>query len=196
VYSSCHLKGSEYVRTYRRKCIKAKGQTCSDNYEKNEVCKAEEAKAITFNKVNATINGTIRVVDMELNNTVLPNKILAEKLASKEDKETLKVIALRTLQKLFMNIYIDYLTITIVDLRIGSLIIDYSIEFKVEKVKNKTVVDLNPVKKETEVFSDISSYKGTIMPDQRFYTGNIKSFLQAYTKCSLWQLHGYKQMDT
>ncbi|XP_066922743.1 uncharacterized protein [Clytia hemisphaerica] len=149
---------------FKRSCIKESEQSkCLGNFEKYEGCEKEKAKPVTYQK-ETNVNGKVRVVDMKFEGKTLKNDKLQEKLDSKKDRQKLIIIARITLKKLFLNKGIDFIEIEILDLKIGSLIIEYVVSLESLGVKNKTIKDLNPVKEETTVFEDISQYRGVIEP--------------------------------
>ena len=120
---------------------------------------------------------------MKFEGKVLKNDKLQEKLNSKKDRQKLIIIARITLKKLFLTKGIDFIEIEILDLKIGSLIIEYVVSLESLGVKNKTIEDLNPVKEETTVFEDISQYRGTIEPVYSHISGRV--FLHSRLRSSL-----------
>ena len=158
---------------YKRTCIKESEKSkCVGSFEKFVPCKKENSKPVTYNK-QANINGKVRVVDMQFEGKVLPNNELQKKLKTEKDKAKLKQIAKITIEKLFFARDIDFLDVEIVDLKIGSLIIEYVVIVDTQTVKNKTVTSFNPVEREIVVFEDVSHYKGKILPAYSYISGKL-----------------------
>lgn len=167
---------------YKRSCIKESEKSkCVGSFEKFVPCKKENAKPVTYN-TKANMNGKVRVVDMQLDGQVLPNSELKKKLQTERDRARLKQIAKITIEKLFIARDIGIIKVEIIDLKIGSLIIEYVVTIDTKTVENKTVARFNPVEKETVVFEDVSSYKGKILPTYSYITGNLGALINNLQK--------------
>ena len=162
VVADCIKYKEGYSKVYRRECIN--GRYCRGNNTKYEKCEPRDEAPLTISSI-AKAKGKLTLSDLKLNNTVVTDQELGNILKRKDDVyKKLKSDTEEGLFALYESNNVNVLSVTVTELKSGSLIVDYIVKVDI-KNKKVTLKDLNPVKKQTDIFQKDSLFNAATTPE-------------------------------
>ena len=179
--SGCIRVQKSYVKQFKRSCTNSSPGNkirCIGNSHKSEPCSPDTKKPLTMSRVaKATCKMTLK--DLKINGKITTNKALQNIVSEKgkiynELKNETEVSLFLLYKKTIPNLK----RVTVLELSVGSLVVDYIVEIEVKSSEPIKWKKFNPIQNTTSLFDGNSRFKATTSPQLIEISGNYMFFLQ------------------